>query len=51
MKTFKRLVDRSRETALQLGPYAAAAVLIPGGSVLAGLVWLYRHRKSLRVPQ
>jgi len=30
-----------------LGPYAAIELILPGGSVLALLLWLYRrHRKS-----
>ena len=30
-----------------LGPYAAIELVLPGGSVLALLLWLYRrHRKS-----
>jgi hypothetical protein len=31
----------------QLGPYAAIELLLPGGSVLAALLWLYRHRERL----
>ena len=27
-----------------LGPYALIELLLPGGSVIALLVWLYRHR-------
>jgi hypothetical protein len=27
-----------------LGPYAAIELLLPGGSVIALLIWLYRHR-------
>ena len=31
-----------------LGPYAAIELLLPGGSVLALLLWLYRrHRRTL----
>jgi hypothetical protein len=26
-----------------LGPYAAIALLLPGGSIIALLVWMYRH--------
>ncbi len=39
-------MNRIRVAALELGPYAAAALVIPGGSVIAALVWFYRHRKS-----
>jgi hypothetical protein len=27
-----------------LGPYAALELVLPGGSLLALLLWLYRHR-------
>jgi len=27
-----------------LGPYAAIELLLPGGSIIAALVWMYRHR-------
>jgi hypothetical protein len=27
-----------------LGPYAAIELLLPGGSIIALLIWLYRHR-------
>jgi hypothetical protein len=27
-----------------LGPYAAIGLLLPGGSIAALLLWLYRHR-------
>ncbi len=38
--------SRSKAAMLELGPYAAAAILVPGGTLVAGLVWLYRHRKT-----
>jgi hypothetical protein len=31
-----------------LGPYFAVELILPGGSVLALLLWLYRHRLALR---
>jgi hypothetical protein len=31
--------------ARELGPYAAVELLLPGGSVLAVLLWLYRRHK------
>jgi hypothetical protein len=34
----------------RLGPYAAIELLLPGGSVIALLIWLSRHRASLGVP-
>jgi hypothetical protein len=39
-------ISRHRATVYALGPYAAAALVIPGGSVIAALVWLYQNRKS-----
>ena len=51
MNTLKNLADRGRVAALALGPYVATALLIPGGSLLAGVVWLYRRRKSARAQQ
>ena len=31
-----------------LGPYFAIELILPGGSVLALLLWAYRHRSTLR---
>jgi hypothetical protein len=36
-------LDRGRATAFELGPYAAAAVLLPGGTLMLGVAWLARH--------
>ena len=33
-----------------LVPYAVAALVVPGGSLIAPLLWLYRRRKNLREP-
>jgi hypothetical protein len=30
-----------------LGPYFAIELILPGGSVLALLLWAYRHRSTL----
>lgn len=30
----------------ELGPYAAIEIILPGGSLLALLLWLYRRRKA-----
>ena len=30
-----------------LGPYAAIELLLPGGSVIALLVWVYRYRANV----
>jgi hypothetical protein len=32
----------------QLGPYAAIELLLPGGSLLAIVLWLYRRRRLSR---
>ena len=29
-----------------VGPYAAIELILPGGSVIALVLWLYRHRAS-----
>ena len=31
-----------------LGPYLAVELILPGGSLLALLLWLYRHRHALQ---
>ena len=31
-----------------LGPYFAIELILPGGSLLALLLWAYRHRSALR---
>jgi hypothetical protein len=33
----------------ELGPYAAIELLVPGGSVFAVLLWLYRRHKRIEV--
>jgi hypothetical protein len=33
----------------QLGPYAAIELILPGGSLIALLLWLYRRHKSSTV--
>ena len=42
-----RWLSRATPLVRQLGPYAAIALLLPGGSVLALLLWLLRRRASL----
>jgi len=34
----------------ELVPYAVTALVVPGGSLIAPLLWLYRRRKNLREP-
>ncbi len=44
MKTwFQWLVEHLRE----LGPYFAVELILPGGSLIALALWLYRHRAGL----
>jgi hypothetical protein len=33
----------------ELGPYALIELLLPGGSLLALTIWLYRRRKKIQV--
>jgi hypothetical protein len=42
-------MNRTRTAAFELGLYAAAALVMPGGIFVAALVWLYRHRKPAAV--
>ena len=45
------LVDFLRAAALalrRLGPYALLELLMPGGTILALLLYLYRHRMNRR---
>ncbi len=37
---------RMRAHVRSLGPYLAVAVMVPGGSALAALLWLRAHRKE-----
>ena len=46
------LLERGMALLRALGPYAALELLLPGGSLLALLLWLYRQRSgSLRAPR
>jgi hypothetical protein len=41
-------VQRGLAACRELGPYAVAELLLPGGTVLAVLLWLYRrHRRAV----
>jgi hypothetical protein len=31
----------------EIGPYAALALLLPGGTLIAGLIWTFKHRSWL----
>jgi hypothetical protein len=36
-------LEKGRHAASEFGPYAAVALLVPGGTVVAALAWLYRR--------
>jgi len=44
MKKLSGWLARGLGTVRELGPYAALELILPGGTVLAVLVWLYRRR-------
>jgi hypothetical protein len=35
----------------EFGPYAAIELVLPGGSLIALLLWLHRRRQLSRTPQ
>ena len=43
---FSPWIDRVSALLRSLGPYAAIELLLPGGSIIALLIWLYRRRAS-----
>ena len=40
------LLARGRALAKELAPYVAIELLLPGGSLIALLLWLYSRRKA-----
>jgi hypothetical protein len=40
-------IRRLGRSAREIGPYAALAMLLPGGTLIAGLLWMARHRSWL----
>jgi hypothetical protein len=40
-------IGRLGRSAREIGPYAALALLLPGGTIIAGLIWIARHRSWL----
>ncbi len=44
-----RWAVRAVEGLCKLGPYAAIEILLPGGSLFALLLWLYRRYKAAEV--
>ena len=49
MKKLTNLMMRGLAGAREFGPYAALELVLPGGSVLAVLLWLYRRHKRIAV--
>ncbi len=45
----KNLISKGLEGVRQFGPYAAIELLVPGGSLIAVLIWLYRRYKRMEV--
>ena len=46
MRYLARLVSLAREATQQVGPYLALEILLPGGTLLALLLFLYRRRAA-----
>lgn len=49
MKTLSVWLGRGLQGVRQLGPYALAELLLPGGTVVAVLLWLYRRHRRMEV--
>jgi hypothetical protein len=45
----KKLLKRGLAGVREFGPYAAIELVVPGGSVIAVLLWLYRRHKRIEV--
>jgi hypothetical protein len=43
---FSAWIARLKALLRRIGPYPAIALLLPGGSVIALIVWSYRHRQD-----
>jgi len=43
-----KAVEWIRPWLLSLGPYLAVGLFLPGGSIMALLLWIYRHRTAAR---
>ena len=44
MRVFEWILGQFRS----LGPYLAIELILPGGSIVALLLWTYRHRLAMR---
>jgi hypothetical protein len=45
----QKLMMRALARVREFGPYAAIELLVPGGSVIAVLLWLYRRHRRIAV--
>ena len=55
IRRFARIVGRTSrlnvaKTLRELGPYAAIALIVPGGSLIALAAWTFRHRPLVSAP-
>jgi len=46
MQSALSLMSKTARGARELLPYAAVELLLPGGSIVAALMWLYRRRRA-----
>ncbi len=49
MNTLQHLLERGRDSIRTIAPYALTALALPGGTFIAGALWLAGLRKSQRV--
>jgi hypothetical protein len=49
MKKLTGVMTRGLAGVREFGPYAALELVVPGGSVIAVLLWLYRRHKRVEV--
>jgi hypothetical protein len=47
MEIVLAIIEIVRRLARDMGPYLLVEILLPGGSLLALALWLYRRRESL----
>jgi hypothetical protein len=43
----RSIMNRLADSIRELGPYAAVALILPGGSLIAVGAWAFRHRSAL----
>ncbi len=44
-----KLIKKGLEGVRQIGPYAAIELLVPGGSLIAAAMYLYRRHKRMEM--